>query len=347
MLASGRVASQNIYETYNIYRNPVKVILNKFSITLTTGYSNTNYKQTLENVFFYQNGSTQLVFSNSNPVGPTSVTGFSDWLNNPVLAEDDVSLNLFNVPFDRLVNPVNNPALTNRPILLDVDSASVSFERAMSGIPVTLNIHYNIKDFRIGGGFSWEKQFFRELNPVSSESRINPYTPNFNSTSYTRWFGTAGYKFYEFWSYDFVGEIQYGKINAGKQFNRSVINRGNFFNIGVSIENNWSEYFRLVFRPGYDVKKYTVSLPDESSVVTKYNAFTFQAGVSINIPDIRRSPMRSDHTQLKHVYTDPVTGRLEEVRGQPIWKRQNPKVGENHRRLWKNKRKNRKKLSPY
>ena len=76
------------------------------------------------------------------------------------------------------------------------------------------------------------------------------------------------------------------------------------------------------------------------------NAFFFQVGVSINIPEIPRSPMKSDHIQLKHVLSDD-EGRLKEFRGQPIWKVQNPKVGQNHRRLWRYKLKNRRKLDPY
>ena len=64
-----------------------------------------------------------------------------------------------------------------------------------------------------------------------------------------------------------------------------------------------------------------------------YNAFYLQFGISMNIPELRRSPIKADHVQLKHVITDPKYGRLEEVRGQPLWKKQNPKVGQNHRRF--------------
>ena len=53
----------------------------------------------------------------------------------------------------------------------------------------------------------------------------------------------------------------------------------------------------------------------------------------MNIPELRRSPIKADHVQLKHVITHPRNGRLEEVRGQPLWKKQNPKIGQNNRRL--------------
>ena len=111
---------------------------------------------------------------------------------------------------------------------------------------------------------------------------------------------------------------------------------------------NLSEYFRVIFKPSYDFKNYNLSVPGTSSSIKhKQPTWFFQFGISITFPEIPRSPIKSDHVQLKHVITDPSSGRLMEVRGQPIWKRQNPKVGENDRKLWRYKRKNRKKLNPY
>ena len=69
--------------------------------------------------------------------------------------------------------------------------------------------------------------------------------------------------------------------------------------------------------------------------------------MSINIPELRRSPFEADHVQLKHVITDPKNGRLEEVRGQVLWKKQNPKMGQNHRRLIHDKVINKKKSHTY
>ena len=60
-----QVFSQDIYEKYDIYRNPVKVILNKFSLTATTGLSFTNYNQDLSGVYFYQDRDNQYIFSNN------------------------------------------------------------------------------------------------------------------------------------------------------------------------------------------------------------------------------------------------------------------------------------------
>lgn len=338
--------AQSIYQKYNIYRNPLKVFLNKFSITATTGYGSTTYKHSLSGVYFFQDETNQFIFPNSEALGSTFV-GYSDWLNNPQLGFETSIEEPFDVPYDYLNNPVYNPLLGARQVLIDTDTLDFGFNGVSSGIPLLLSVHYNILDFRIGGGFMYEKQFVKELAPTLLEDRIRPYQPNFKSTHYTKWFGLVGYKFHSFWSYDFVAELQVGKIKAGKQFNTAAITRGVYTNFGVSIENNWSEYFRVIIKPSIDFKKYVVNLPTGQSINHSNPSFFIQVGLSINIPDIPRSPMKSDHVQLKHIYTDPKTGRLMEVRGQPIWKRQNPKIGENHRKLWRYKWKNKKKLNPY
>lgn len=347
-LASMQVSAQDIYEKYDIYRNPIKVFLNKLSITGTTGIGFTKYAHELSGVYFYQDSENQFIFSNGIENLGSSFSGYSNWLNDPQLGFETSLENPFDVPFDYLPNPVNNPLLQDQTFLVNTDTTNFGFKGTSRGIPISLSIHYEFKNkFRVGAGYSYEIHFLRPLKPTAFSDQVRDYQPNTIRTRYSRLFGTLGYKFYQFWSYDFVAELQLGRIKAGKQFNRGTVSQGFYGNFGISIENNWSEYFRVIIKPSIDFKSYNVSIPDGSSVRFKYPTFFIQAGVSINIPDIPRSPMKSDHVQLKHVYTDPVTGKRMEVRGQPIWKRQNPKIGENHRKLWRYKRKNKKKLNPY
>lgn len=338
----------DIYQRYNIYRNPTLVFINKFSITLTTGYGATNYNHDLSGVYFFQDETSQYIFSNEIENLSQGFIGYENWLNDPSAGPPSSIENPFVFPFEPIDNPVNNPLLGEQSFIVNTDTTNLGFKGFAGSIPIALTVHYNYEDFRFGMGFMYESQTINQLNPTAFESEIRAYQPNFQSTSYTRWYGTAGYRFYQFWNWDFVGEVQLGKVNASKKsFNKEVINRGVYTNIGVSFENVWSEYFRLIFKPSIDFKSYTITLPDGASVQHSHPTFFFQVGISINIPEIPRSPMASDHTQLKHVYTDPVSGRKMEVRGQPIWKRQNPKVGENHRKLHRYKKKNKKKLNPY
>lgn len=339
----------DFYVRNNIYRDPMRVFLNKFSFTLTTGYGNTHYNHDLKGVYFYQDQNQQLILSNNMETLPRRFQGFGNWLNNPMLSDTVLFDNIFDVPYNYLPNPVFNDTLRTDSFVIDTDTTSLGFSGVYHSIPIQLSVHYNYGDFRIGGGFNWERQFVKSLDPSTTlGGQIRPYQPNFDATSFTRWFGMIGYKFYEYWDYSFFAELEAGNINAGRQFNEQFISRGIYTTIGISIEQTWSEYFRLILKPSYEIKNYTMTLPDGVTTIRhNQNAFFIRFGISINIPEIPRSPIESDHVQLKHVITDPKTGRRVEVRGQPFWKVQNPKVGQNHRKLWRYKKKNKRKLNPY
>lgn len=339
--------SQDIYEKYDIYRNPVRVLLNKFSWTVTTGYGLTNYKTDLKGFYFFQDATDQYILSKQNEIGPV-FNGYDHWMSSPQPGQGVILNDRYDVPYDYIQYPVNNPALKNRQYLVDSDSIGLAFSSLASTVPVLVSVHYDYQKFRFGLGFQYERHFLKPLNPNTHEEIIRPYGPDFKQTGYTKVFGMLGYKFYEFWDYSFVAELQLGRAKAGKQINTSALAIGQnlYTNIGISIEKNLSEYMRIIIKPSLDFKQYTVNFPDASSLKTTNNAFLLQFGVSVNIPEIPRSPMSSDHVQLKHVITDP-SGRLMEVRGQPIWKKQNPKVGENHRRLWRYKWRNKRKIQPY
>ncbi len=339
--------SPEIYRQYGIYRNPVRLILNEIAWTFTTGYARTNYTHELNGFYFYQDPTQQfIVFDNGEPL-PQVIQGYSGWFNAPAPSEE-VILRQFNIPYTLQgppYNPVNNPLLS--PPFVLPDSANLAFEGFGNGIPINLAAHYDYRNFRIGAGWTYERQAIRELRPLSFSDRVRSYTPNFRSTNFNKFYGMLGYKFYQYWNFNFVGELLIGTMRYGSAFDRNAVNSGAFFNLGVNIENEWSEYFRIVVRPSYDFKSYTVQMPGGGAVNHRQNAVMMTVGVSINIPEIPRTPIKSDHAQLKHVITDPETGRLMEVRGQPFWKRQNPKVGENHRKLFRYKLKNRNKLNPY
>lgn len=340
--------SEDIYAKYGIYRNPARVFLNKFSFTVTSGYGLTNYNHELSGFYFFQDNQNQIILSNENEL-PTIFRGYSGWMSQPY-ESGEINLNdRYDVPYDYLPSPVNNPEILNRQFLVDTDTMALGFSSYSPTVPVMASVHYDFKKIRVGFGFQYERHKMKPLRPTELDGAIRSYVPEFEKTSYTKIFGVIGYEFYEWWDYTFVAEVQVGRAKAGKEINQNAIGIGqNFFtNVGVSIEYNFSEYLRAVVRPSYDLKSYVVNLPDATSIRHNNPAFMLQVGLSINIPEIPRSPMKSDHVQLKHVLVDPNTGKLSEVRGQPFWKKQNPKIGENHRRLWRYKLKNRRKIDPY
>lgn len=340
--------SNDVYKKYDIYRNPFRVFINKISWSISTGYAATNYKHNLTGFYFFQDADNQQILSKNNELGP-SFSGYTHWMGYPQNGPSTLLNDTYDVPYDYLPQPVNNPLLGNQQLLIDADTVGLSFSSIAHTLPALVSAHVDIKKLRLGFGYQFEQHWLTPLNPNVMENQIRPYGPDFKKTTYHKLFGILGYEFHEFWDYTFVAEIQLGRAKPGKQINTSAVGIGqNFFaNFGVIIERNLSEYARITVRPSYDLKRFVINLPDASSIKHTNNAFMVQVGLSINIPEIPRSPMKSDHTQLKHVLTDPNTGQLFEVRGQSIWKEQNPKIGQNHRRLWRYKRKNKNKIDPY
>ena len=342
-----RGQQEDIYARYNIYRNPIMVQLNKLSWTLTTGYGQTFSSHDLSGFYFYQSDDGQYILPSNSTVA-TQFQGYADWLNSPSLDPKLPLRNPFDVPFPNLPNPVLNPELANVQFFTNGDTTEIGFRGLAHSIPVTLQVHFNFMEkFRIGLGYSWEKQYTRELLPTNYQGVIRPYQPNYKSTTYSKLFGTIGYQFYSYFEHLFVAELQVGKITPGSELSQKALQQSQYVNFGVSIEKQLGEYFRIIGKPSIDFRNYKIAIPGGGEVLHKQPTLLLQVGVSINIPEIPRSPISNDKIQLKHVITDPKTGRLMEVRGQPITKWQNPKVGQNHRKLLRYKGRNKKKLNPF
>jgi len=127
-----------------------------------------------------------------------------------------------------------------------------------------------------------------------------------------------------------------------------------YFNIGFPIEYEFSEYFRAYIRPSYEFKNYTIT-SHLGDILHHHPTLFMHFGVRYNIPEIPRCKIKSlnppgndypeDFTnkhcriQKKHIHGDRA------FRGQPFYKKQNPKIGENHPNLIKYRLFNRRKLS--
>jgi len=335
-------------EEEDLYYNPLAQILNKFTFSLSTGYGLSNYNQDLTGFYLLQTADDQYLLSNENGEVPEEVAGTFNWFTNPMLGD---TLNLrdpFEIPYAGLNNPVNNPRLQETNLLVDADTAGLGFEATGHSIPLMFTVHYDYQRFRAGLGYMIEYQILRNLNPTVLQDQIRPYVPEFKSILYKRWIAKFGYNFYDWWNYSFVAELMFGGINAGKKFNKELTTRSMFVNIGLNIEKHISEYVSITFRPSYDIKSFNTFIPEAQRTIRTNNpTFFFQVGLSIKWPRLPRSPIKSDHIQLEHIITHPETGQRIEVRGQSIWKWQNPKVGQNHRKLWRYKNKNKRKMYPY
>jgi hypothetical protein len=88
----------------------------------------------------------------------------------------------------------------------------------------------------------------------------------------------------------------------------------------------------LVIRPSIDFKSIQHNIPTGQTIKTKMWNVQVQAGVRISFPLYPKCPISNCEMQKEHIHVD------KKFRGQPIHKKQNPKVGENDPYLGTEKR---------
>jgi len=240
------------------------------------------------------------------------------------------------------VTPGNNTEQSGF-IRVSSDTAEIGFKSRAFNIPLKATLHVEFMDrYRIGGGYSFEYVHLGAFKPLKYGDQINNFDPGFSSFFLKKYFAMIGGSVYRYYEYLLVVDANIGGYSLGKNFDKGVIKKGVFFNLGVSVEREMSEYFRLFVRPSYEFKTYKVNVP-EGQVKQRFNAFYFNVGATYRIPELRRCPFKTCRAQMNHAHGN----REYRSRAHPIYKKQNPHYGENHPNLIKYKGKNKKKLNPY
>lgn len=308
--------------------SPFRLLLSKLHFGLSTGYGRTFYNQNLEGfAILQQQDSTPLLFTNDiDPLSGNIPRGYRYWFND-VSQSDNIT-----------VDPAND-------FIVSSDTADISFKAPGTSIPLQATIHIELMNrYKIGGGFMFEYHRVGEFNSKNFDGSIAGISPDFGSAFYKKYFLLLGAKVYRYNEYLLSVDAQIGAINLSKKFNKSLIQKGVYFNIGATIERELSEYFTAFVRPSFDIKNFTLTLPESPTTVsTSMNALYLGVGVTYRIPELKRCFIKNCTTQVNHQH-----GNKEyRSRMHPIYKKQNPHHGENFPRLFKYKKKNRKKLHSY
>lgn len=300
----------------------VRSFLNKFSANATFGYGRTFYSHIVQADVLETPDKLVMLGEYTLAGDDLQYTGVVDWLNAPTIVDGNTNV---------------GPTTRNR--ILYTDSSEVKYGGSGFNIPFSLSLQLDIDRFRIGGGIMYEMHKVKELQPKGQGT--DPYIPNFNSTFMFRYYFMAGAKVYHMKGWDYNVDFQIGKVKYGNQYDKSALQNGMYFNLGLPFEYELSEYFWVVVRPSFDFKSYSmaVSGAGTESISFQHNqpAFYLNVGVRMKLPEINRCPVKSCKTQLKHVHG----GR--EFRGQPFYVEQNPKIGELYPQLDQYKRKKRRK----
>ena len=297
---------------------PFRSFLNKFSVNLSTGYGHTFYRHDLPGYNYVRNAAGSFI-TPGLPGG--GAAGYRNWFNEVTpgvfaLGSDEDSYKI--VPG------------------LPADSSSLRLKSGGYSIPINLSIYYNLFRVRLGGGAMID--FHRARQPEPDNFLTSYPEPARISSTMLRYYFLIGYSAYEYYDNAIGVDVRIGSINMGKGFDKSVIETSPSINVGVTLEKVFSEYFRVYLRPAYEFKSYTINLPDATVIDHRNSAFFVTLGVSINYPEMPRSPIKSDKTQMRHYVSDG-HGNKREYRGQPFWRKQDPKIGELYPELTKSKRK--------
>lgn len=302
---------------------PVRAFLNKFSVNLSTGYGRTFYQHTLEEYSYLRNNEGSFIIAGNFLTPNTSVAGYRNWFSDVKPASIDIG-----------DSPDSESA--GYKFLPASDTSSVLMKGGGYTIPVHLSVYFNLFRLRLGGGAGLDFHSADIPEPENFMSRY-PAAGSINSLMF-RYYFLLGYSIYEIYDNAFGLDIRLGRTDMGRGFNREVVTPGHFVNIGITLEKVFSEYFRIYARPAYEIKNFSVNIPSGAAMTHQANAFFLTLGVSINYPDLPRSPIKNDKIQMRHYISDP-KGNRREFRGQPFWRKQDPKMGELYPELMKTKRK--------
>jgi hypothetical protein len=297
----------------------IRKVISKFTFGLSTGFGSTTFRHELSGFGIYQNpGVAPQLFETTN-----LASGYSNWLNKVTTSTNTIQPGAF---------------------LVSSDTAAIGFKSKSFNIPLKATLHVEFDKYRIGGGYSVEMVKMNDFKPISYSDRISNYSPEFSSFTLQKYFGTIGGTVYRYYEYLLVVDANIGGYNLGKNFDKSVIKKGIFLNLGVTVEREMSEYFRLFIRPSYEIKSYKLNIPETTQSIThKFNAFYLNIGATYRFPELRRCFLKTCKAQMNHAHGN----REYRSRVHPIYKKQNPHYGENHPNLIKYKGKNKYKLNPY
>jgi hypothetical protein len=296
-----------------------RALLSKLHIGLSTGYGRTSFRHKLDGFGILQNPGEQPKIYNSG----TLSAGYSNWINT--------------------VNASTNTPATGY-FAVDSDSAKIGFRSKSFSIPLKATLHVEFDRYRIGGGYSIEYTHIGSFRPLTFENNIGNYSLGKSNIFLKHYFGMIGASVYRYYEYLLVVDLNIGGYSLGKSFNKSLMKRGVYVNLGVTLEREMSEYFKVFVRPSYEVKGYKLSIPETSqSISHRLNAFYINIGATYRLPDLRRCFIKDCHIQIHHAHGN----REYRSRRHPIYKKQNPHYGENYPVLIKYKGKNKRKLNPY
>ncbi len=329
-------------KSYKSGGNIFTAFLSQFTLGVSTGYGATFYSHNLKGFGIYQpaNGNGVFLFDQAFIDRDTLPSVYNNWVNNVQ------GFSGLLIPVDSLSSPIITNGIPVFPgdLKIGSDSVKLGYKSIAHNIPFTVMVSIDVDRYRIGGGVSMELHKMSRFNPTALKNSLRSFRTDFSIAFFKKYFGFVGITTYESWQYKMIADLQFGKINRGKHFNKDLISSGLYFNFGYTIERSLSEYFKVFVRPAVEWKAYTLTVPESGLTVNHRQPTLYvQFGATIRMPVMPRCPVPGCHIQMNHVHD----GKEYRSKVHPIWKWQDPNYGQNYPQLIKHKRKNRRKINPY
>ena len=188
---------------------------------------------------------------------------------------------------------------------------------------------------------SWEFHKIKPFEPRNN-SNLKSFEPSIKKETFKRYFIYLGGVVWKYYEYSLAVDGQLGMYNLGGAFAKP---KGFHFNLGVSLEREFSEYLTAFVRPSFEYRRFDTSLPEASLTVNhKVPVVFINVGTYLRLPELPRCRIKNCATQINHTHGG---GKEWRSRMHPFYKKQNPHYGENYPKLFKYKWRNKNKINPY
>ncbi len=313
--------------------SPVRKILNLFNLSLELGKGGFNHKQELSDVVLVRTNIPEnwiYIFPSADASSGGPYNGLTNWFNRnrPVV-------------FDQIYDD---------DLAINTDTLPVSFKNQGTYNPVTLRLSFSIKKtdklhlkttgerrsldqdlVRIGGGISFGKMkykqnFFTAIDQPNFGELLVPVI----ESKQTKMFGSISVSALNYLDFTMFVDVEAGVWKfKSESFDTEVITYDPFFSLGLTFEKKLSKYFKVYLKPALEFRNYQFEV-DPITVPNKITTFSMNLGFLIKYPTYPRNRFKAHQVQMEHVFN----GKI--YRGRSIFRRQNPKIGQNFK-----KRKNR------
>ena len=302
----------------------IRNFLSNFNFGFSVGYGATFYSQQMNDFNVLQDSNEgPVIYTGNVGVGDSIFSGINYWYND--------------IKYAQVVND-------NSEFRVGGDSTDLRYKSLGHGIPVSLSIHYDFKNYKIGAGATLEFHLPGEFQPDQFQDQLGSLSPEFKSTFLQKYYGIVGVRIIRYWEFLAGIDARIGVTRFSNKFNRSLVETGVYANLGFPVERQFSEYFRAYVRPSFDYKNYTLNIPESANKVpTSMNAVMLEFGIFYRIPELPKCFIKKCRTQVNHLH-----GQYQyRSRVHPFYKYQNPHHGQNYPVLIKYKGRNKNKLHPY